>query len=398
MIAPLARTSPPRSPLRRAGFTLATIVLVLGTLELIAWLAFATGLRAKHFRWRDLDALGPAPTQAEIDSWRQWGWDRELGWLRRPGTHETVGSGAESWSLSIDARGARREPFSGPGGLVSAYGDSFTFGHDLGDDQTWPHFLSERLQSRVDNWAQSAWGPDQAVLRLRRNLPAERTAVVVLAVMSENIARLLNCYRPFLTGEHSMRMAFKPMLTRADDGGLAWLPNPMARADVPADWSEALARATASDHWYVVNRERLRPHFPYLLALPAALAWVARHPVRPNLYDDPEAVARMDYVVDELRGLAARHDFTPVVLFIPEPSDLRRFAHGSAPRYQGYVAALRERSAGSTLVVLDLLDHPFEPARFNRRPFKDHPSPYGQQVIARVVQEAIVARNLDAVR
>ena len=380
--------------MRRSLLGALTFVLVLVVLESIAFVSFTVGLQGKHFRQRDLDALGATPpTQAEMDEWRRWGWDRELGWLRRPGTAERVADGHGGWSLALDERGARREPFVGPGGLVSVYGDSFTFGHEVNDDQTWAHDLSERLGSRVDNWAHSAWGPDQAVLRLRRNLPGERTAVVVLAILSENIARLLNAYRPFLTGDHNMTMAFKPMLT-VEHGRVVWLPNPLERADTPDDWVQAFERARATDHWYADNREKIRPHFPYLLSLLDTLVYLFRHPERANLYDDPEAVARLDEVLAEFEQLADRHAFAPVVLFIPEPSDLSRFVAGRPARYRGYVAELRRRTAGTRLVVIDLLEHPFDAARFNRRPFKDHPSPYGHQVIADVVADELEARGL----
>ena len=69
--------------------------------------------------------------------------------------------------------------------------------------------------------------------------------------------------------------------------------------------------------------------------------------------------------------------------------DLRRFSKGQTTHYRGYVAAYRARTTETKVVVLDLLEHPFEAARFNRRPFTDHPSPYGQQVIANVVHDAI---------
>lgn len=374
--------------MRRVGFWVAMVVLTVFALEGVAWLAFATALRAKQLRWRDLDDLGPVPTQAEMDGWRSWGWDPELGWLRRPNTEETVRDPRGDWHVSVDSRGARREPLAAPGGVISAYGDSFTFGHEVDDDETWPHYLSERLGTRVDNWGQSAWGPDQALLRLARNLPHERTAVVVLAIMSENIARLMNCYRPFLTGDAAMKMAFKPMLV-LDDDELVWQPNPLARAETPTDWEAALAKCRATDVWYTENAARVRARFPYLLRLPEALAYAVRHPSRPNLYERPDAVARLDHVLDEFTRLGDRYDFLPVVLFIPEPSDLRRFAAGTPTRYRDYVFASRGRSASTRLVVLDLLEHPFDVDRFNRRPFKDHPSPYGQHVVAEAIAAAL---------
>ena len=93
----------------------------------------------------------------------------------------------------------------------------------------------------MTTFAASSGAAENTLLTLR-NLPRERTAVVVLAIMSENIARLLNCYRPFLTGELTMKMAFKPMLA-LEGGEVSWLPNPMARADTPDDWLTALEHA-----------------------------------------------------------------------------------------------------------------------------------------------------------
>jgi hypothetical protein len=375
---------------RRLAFSALTLALVLLVGEAIAWLAFAVAPRRMTFQWHDFDALGPVPTQAEMDTWRTWGWDRELGWLHRPNTEETVVEAEGTWRYGFDDRGARREPRGGTGGLVSAYGDSFTFGHEVNDDETWPHYLSERLATRVDNWGQTAWGPDQAILRLARNLPRERTAVVVLAVMSENIARLLSSYRPFLTGERAMKMAFKPMLTVDEGGGVRWLPNPMERADTPEDWTAALARARTTDVWYRENAERVRARFPFLLRLPEALAYTVRHGVEgEDLYGHPDAVARLDFVMDELVRLAHLHDFVPVALFIPQPSDLRQTADGRTAQYQGYVAALRARTAAVGLRVVDVAERPFDAARFNRLPFKDHPSPYGQRVIADAVAAVI---------
>jgi hypothetical protein len=373
---------------RRLVFALVALVLVVATLETIAAVAFTVFLQGKHFRWRDLDALGTPPTQAEMDAWRTWGWDRELGWLRSPSTRETIPDAkAGAWTVTTDERGARAESFAGAGGLVSAYGDSFTFGHEVEDDETWPHYLSQRLGTRVDNWGQTAWGPDQSVLRLRRNLPDQHTAVVVLAIMSENIARVVNCYRPFLS-DQNMKMAFKPMLV-AENGALGWFPSPLSQSDTPADFAAAFARATEADFWYAENERRVRVRFPYLLQLPAVLAFLWRQPGRLDLYADRGAVARLDGVLAELQQLADANDFVPVVLFLPEPVELKRFVAGRRTSYRTYVEGVRRRAAGSRLVVVDLLDHPFDAPRFNRRPFADHPSPYGNQVIADVVAEAV---------
>ena len=361
-----------------------TLLLVAAILEGIAFVAFtSTLLRDKEFIWRDLDALAAPPSQALLDSTRATFWDRDVGWVRRPSTHRDLGD----WRMSTDERGARREPLDVPGGLVSAYGDSFTFGEEVNNNQTWPHYLSAALKTRVDNWGETAYGPDQAVLRLRRNLPAQRTAVVVLAIMSEDIDRIVNCYRPFLTRNSAMALGFKPMVV--DDGKPRWLPNPLQRSETQADFREALRVSREYDYWYLLNRERVRPHFPYLLQLLRATAYALKHADAENLYENREALARLDFLVDEFQALARAHDFTPVLLFIPGPADLQRFEQSRSMRYHRYLAEMRQRTRGTRLVTLDLVERHFQPVRFYRRPFKGHPSPYGQRVIAALLAEAI---------
>lgn len=366
-----------------------TVLLVLAVVEGAAFVTMTRFLAGSPATRLDLDAFGYPPSQEDVDAFRRWGWDRELGWLLRPNvSDERAAPGGGTWRYTIDARGARANPAGGAPGRVSAYGDSFTFGYEVNDDETWPYYLSTLTGLAVDNWGQSAWGPDQALLRLRRNLPAHRTDVVVLAVQSENVARLLNCYRPFLSRNEHMRLAFKPMLAWRD-GALAWRPSPLARLETPEDFTRAFARARETDYWYARNAARPAAGFPYVASAFGALWCQIRACYREDLWADAGAVARLDFLVEDFAGLARAHDFVPVVLFIPEPRELRRFARGRTVRYRGYVARLRARRDLGRLRVVDVLDRPFDAPRFNLAPFKHHPSPYGQQVIAETLREAL---------
>ena len=376
--------------MRRYALSLVAAVLVVGVIEIAAWMVLRADLVSHRAVRIDLDAFGAAPTVAQIDAFRRYAWDPELGWRRRPGASDVRESpSGRQWRYTVDARGARANPFEGRGGELSVYGDSFTFGDEVDDDETWPYRLSQRMDTAVDNWGHSGWAPDQALLLFRQNLPTYRTRIVVLAVQTGNIARLANSYRPFLTKAPSMKLAFKPLLVWRDDR-LVWQPNPLDRLTGPRDFARAFVQARATDYWYAFNEGLWEARFPFSVALTGALWCQVRACFHPDLYADPRMTARLDVIAEEFYALAEEQGFVPVLLFLPEPRVLRHFARHGDAGYRRYVRQLRGRVDLPGLRIIDLLDHEFELRRFNWRPFKDHPSPYGHRVIADTLYRALL--------
>ena len=70
----------------------------------------------------------------------------------------------------FDASGARPSPtFPKPGReCVALYGNSFTYGEEVGDADAWGNVLSGMLGCRVANYGVGAYGTDQALLRFLR--------------------------------------------------------------------------------------------------------------------------------------------------------------------------------------------------------------------------------------
>jgi hypothetical protein len=82
------------------------------------------------------------------------------------------------------------KPMEGP--VVIAAGCSFTFGHALNDQDSWPWQLQERLpRYRVMNTADLGYGTDQALLAAERqvNLSTGRAAAVILGFGDFQIER-----------------------------------------------------------------------------------------------------------------------------------------------------------------------------------------------------------------
>ena len=73
--------------------------------------------------------------------------------------------------------------------LILAVGDSFTFGDQVSDDQTWPAALERILQVRVLNAGVYAFGLDQSVLRAESLARTYEPDLVVLSFIADDVRR-----------------------------------------------------------------------------------------------------------------------------------------------------------------------------------------------------------------
>lgn len=115
--------------------------------------------------------------------------DPLLGFVPRPGF-----AGADNrWGamVSIDANGLRSNGAPRPAGDrgVLAVGDSFTFGDQVGDADTWPARLEQRLQRPVWNGGVFGYSFAQTVLRAEQLLARLRIDTLVVSLIPDDIKR-----------------------------------------------------------------------------------------------------------------------------------------------------------------------------------------------------------------
>ncbi|MGE0268793.1 MAG: SGNH/GDSL hydrolase family protein [Candidatus Omnitrophota bacterium] len=81
---------------------------------------------------------------------------------------------------------------------IAAFGDSFTFGQGVTNDETWEHHLS-LLNPRYEilNFGVGGYGQDQAYLRYLDEGQTYRPDIVIIGFISENVFRNVNTFRPF---------------------------------------------------------------------------------------------------------------------------------------------------------------------------------------------------------
>jgi hypothetical protein len=131
---------------------------------------------------------------------------------------------------AIGARGSKPVGDEPPEGALrlACYGESFTFGSEVGDGDTWPAQLDVDAAGALEvvNLGVGGWGTDQALMRYRDTRDELAPDVVLMGLLSENIARNVNRLRPVYSPK-TREPLVKPRFILVD-GALELVPQPYA--------------------------------------------------------------------------------------------------------------------------------------------------------------------------
>ncbi len=329
----------PRSePFRRAALVLLSIVVGLGLLEL--------GVRASTwswlFAWPNF-VLDARKVLSERDSGRTVHDDR-LGYVPR--------TGYTAAGITIEENGLRRTGAAPADGRapILAVGDSFTFGEEVGDGETWPADLQRLTGRRVLNAGVSGYGFDQIVLRTEALAPLYKPGAVVVAFIADDIRR---------TEMRRLWSADKPYFEPDGDGlGLRGVPVPprAPAQETLSFWQKTLGYSFAFD--FILRRldqlhdwygDHLRVHprgtgerISCLLtarladlqkSVGARILLVAEYD--PVVWDDPAFAAEQRRMTSELLACGRRNglatlDTYEALAHTPRPRDLYVLWHMNA--------------------------------------------------------------------
>ena len=348
-------------PATRLLFCAVTIVVVLGSLELLAWPVLA--LLGSNWRFdmstiaerfeeqsrllNDLIA-GQGRLLLKIDA--------ELGWVMAP-NYSGTGYSTNSQGL----RGTREySPRPAAGVIrVAAFGDSFVFGNEVRDKEAWS-IVAEQMEPRLEvlNYGAGGYGPDQALMLYRRRGREFAPRVVVLGFPEVDLARVVNRYQRFLR-IHAPPL-FKPRFELDPAGELRLIPNPFpgesSLRKVLADPSLAL-QASVRDEIFdpLVWRNPLYDHsrLVRVASTVASRAW--RVGLRPDRLDrgnemnrDSEAFHILVQIVRTFaREVVANGETFVFVIFPMRDADIWG---GGRRSYATLVEALPD------ITILDLAD------------------------------------------
>lgn len=248
-------STPPRSPRKwrslaiRIGVLLAVVVLC----DVFVGLLLCHD--GRFIRWPlppyDLTFAAGQPREDDEPTSPYGCFDATLGWSIRP--HGVSSNGmfrANSAGFRANREYAEQTP---PGVLrVAAFGDSYTHGDTVANDETWPHLLEQAIPDiEVLNFGVNGYGTDQAYLRYQRDGVRYKPQVVLIGMMVENILRNVNVYRPAYHHE-TPSLTVKPRFRVSTDGSLELLPNPCStRKDLEAQVcsGQLLEVLLETDYW-----------------------------------------------------------------------------------------------------------------------------------------------------
>ena len=115
--------------------------------------------------------------------------DPNLGWVPKPqirGVDRSSGSPVQTLENGIRSNGG--QPINGSHRIL-AIGDSFTWGEQVSDNETWPAYLQQNTHTPVVNAGVSGYGIDQAVLRGEALFYSIKPTHVILSFIGNDIIR-----------------------------------------------------------------------------------------------------------------------------------------------------------------------------------------------------------------
>ena len=354
-----------------------TIIVVLELCAYLIFEYFLTDRLSQHWKLSPNIVISNLDEDSTIDYRRQF-FDPDLGWIFHKNTNAIP-------YATFDNLGARFDPENGIGDMIYAYGDSFTFGEDVKSNETWPHYLSELSGRHVKNFGVSGYGPDQALLRLKKHLEiGEDPDVVVLGILSENIARLVNVWRPAYTKGETLN--FKPIFWKIGNS-MELIPTPLKVINGNEDLFRAVEDARPYDYWLQYNLQRPpSPSWPYIWSAINTSFYLAFRVKRwDDLWRMERATEVFAYVVSEFVNLSEEYNFDPILLMIPMGKDLKLKSVDNLTTYKNTINELSKQYE-SKLIIIDIADEDLDPNRFFQKPFSGHTSPYGNRLIASTIK------------
>ncbi|MEO6402120.1 MAG: hypothetical protein ABIP62_08930 [Vicinamibacteria bacterium] len=127
-------------------------------------------------------------------------WTPTRGWTLKPNLRDVPFRGKSVNSNSKGIRGLQEFSYEKPAGItrIVVLGDSFTFGEEVGDDETFSHSLQQLIpKSEVLNLGIHGYGHDQMLLYLREEGMKYHPDVVLLGYLPDDVERNVLSFRDY---------------------------------------------------------------------------------------------------------------------------------------------------------------------------------------------------------
>jgi len=308
----------------------------------------------KRFQWLILERdERPKITNAILKKFLPHGYDKELGWIRKPNTeHKESGKNGEvKWT--INDKGARTNPeFEKNESKISCYGDSFAFCRQVNDNETWEHYLSKIFMTNVQNFGVGNYGLDQTLLRLKREYTLNPTKIVIIGVVPDTISRILSMWKHYY--EYGNTLGFKPRF-KISNNNLELIKNPIDTKEKFLKYANYLDIIQENDFFYKTKFSKEKITFPYCINIfrnwkrnseliravkkieknesdvnnPKEILWKPMSIImeinlkwRVQLFEDKNNLDLIIKILEEYVTFSKQNNFLPIFVFLPQKDDI----------------------------------------------------------------------------
>jgi hypothetical protein len=212
---------------------------------------------------------------------------------------------------------------------IATFGDSFTYCEQVKHNETWQEYLSSLLKRDVYNFGTGGYGTDQAYMKFIEKYPKVKTPIVILGLITENINRIVNVYRPFYYSKTAQRLT-KPRF-KILKNKLVLLKNPIANEKeiIKLKSQKFINEIGQNDFWY--NRDNYPIlHFPYSKILFNKRMWSELiykiDDMNPqawvNLWENKEARDVMFKILESFIAEVKAEKAIPIIMVIPDEDEV----------------------------------------------------------------------------
>lgn len=326
-------------------------------------------------------------------------YDDALGWSYRPNSVRQAGT------FTINGAGIRsRRNFSMSPPTdtlrIALFGDSFTAGDDVSDDEVWGYLLERKLtdagiRAEVLNFGVGAYGMDQAYLRWREQGKNYEPDIVIFGLQPENLKRNVNVFRQLL---HPSGPAFsKPRFAIIDDE-LQLLNSPTIPPEQLIDVFEQFSNHPLAPYeFHYQSRSRAARWWSASRLLSIAFQALQQADEEPEIYTPGSeggelGKAIIDAFADDVRDQGSEF----VVLHLPLQYHLANFFNNTSPRSPPYDFLLEHARATYHYIAFE--EH-LEPSHTNDTFWSAnrHYGPSMHELLATVVADDLAACIVDGI-
>jgi len=293
---------------------------------------------------------------------------------------------------------------------ISCCGDSYTFGSEVKNGETWPAYLQDTLgkDHEVINFGMPGTGLTQSYLRYKNKAEAYESDIVIIGFMSNNIERTLNTFRPFLIPETGFPLA-KPYAALNGDGELIFHPpllkNKEDYINLLANTDSVLLNIAEKDYYF---RDRISSQVP--AKLPSQRVWaylnsrtkvgdnvesilkkfLPRKKKRASYYDpDGYALKVVEPLFEKYVSAVQSAGAKPIVVIFPNGPDIVASNNGKPVRY-GILKKILAKQGVKTIDILDLFVDTYGKTIPKEKIFrKVHYNPETNLLVAEYIAECI---------